>query len=121
MDKRLAFGRIVGKEVRMKETGEVGTCEFWDRVEKVFLVSLESKVSEFNPDGTCYCGSHRKGVIFLSEMEKKLADNLAKAAAALPESKREFLLGYAEGVAAMTEAKGPAAPAVEDKPEEPAS
>ena len=34
-------------------------------------------------------------------MEKKLADSLAKAAAALPESKREFLLGYAEGVAAM--------------------
>lgn len=66
-------------------------------------------------------GSHRKGVIFLSEMEKKLADSLAKAAAALPESKREFLLGYAEGVAAMTEAKAPAAPAVEDKPEEPAS
>ena len=58
---------------------------------------------------------------FLSEMEKKLADSLAKAAAALPESKREFLLGYAEGVAAMTEAKEPAAPAVEDKPEEPAS
>lgn len=54
----------------------------------------------------------------MSEMEKKLADSLAKAAAALPESKREFLLGYAEGVAAMTEAKGPAAPAVEDKPEE---
>lgn len=60
-------------------------------------------------------------MIFLSEMEKKLADSLAKAAAALPESKREFLLGYAEGVAAMTEAKEPAAPAVEDKPEEPAS
>lgn len=57
----------------------------------------------------------------MSEMEKKLADSLAKAAAALPESKREFLLGYAEGVAAMTEAKGPAAPAVEKKPEEPAS
>lgn len=55
VDKRLAFGRIVGKNVRMKETGEVGTCEFWDRVEKVLLVSLESKVSEFNPDGTCYC------------------------------------------------------------------
>ena len=55
----------------------------------------------------------------MSEMEKKLADSLAKAAAALPESKREFLLGYAEGVAAMTEAKNPAAPAVEDKPEEP--
>ena len=47
----------------------------------------------------------------MSEMEKKLVDSLAKAAAALPESKREFLLGYAEGVAAMTEAKEPAAPA----------
>ena len=57
----------------------------------------------------------------MSEMEKMLADSLAKAAAALPENKREFLLGFAEGVAAMTEAKNPAAPAVEDKPEEPAS
>ena len=37
----------------------------------------------------------------MSEMEKKLVDSLAKASAALPESKREFLLGYAEGVAAM--------------------
>ena len=64
---------------------------------------------------------HQERSDFLSEMEKKLADSLAKAAAALPESKREFLLGYAEGVAAMTEAKEPAAPAVEDKPEEPAS
>ena len=38
----------------------------------------------------------------MSEMEKKLVDSLAKAAAALPESKREFLLGYAEGVAALS-------------------
>lgn len=57
----------------------------------------------------------------MSEMEKKLADSLAKAAAALPENKREFLLGYAEGVAAMAEAKNPAGPVMEDKPEEPVS
>ena len=57
----------------------------------------------------------------MSEREKKLADTIAKAVTQLPEGKREFLLGYAEGVAAMTEAKEPAAPAVEDKPEKPAS
>ena len=41
----------------------------------------------------------------MSEREKKLADAIAKAATQLPESKREFLLGYAEGVAAMTAQK----------------
>ena len=55
MDKRLAFGRIVEKQVRMKESGEIGVCEFWDRVEKVFHVSLESYKSKFNPDGICIC------------------------------------------------------------------
>lgn len=37
----------------------------------------------------------------MSEREKKLADTIAKAVTQLPEGKREFLLGYAEGVAAM--------------------
>lgn len=55
MDKRLAYGRIVGKYVCMSETGEVGICEYWDRVEKVFLVSLDSYKSRYNPDGICYC------------------------------------------------------------------
>lgn len=42
----------------------------------------------------------------MSEREKKLADTIAKAVTQLPEGKREFLLGYAEGVAAMA-AKNP--------------
>ena len=39
----------------------------------------------------------------MSENEKKIAQSLTKALEVLPESKREFLLGYAEGVAAMAE------------------
>lgn len=35
--------------------------------------------------------------------EKEIAKTLAKAFEALPDKKKEFLLGYAEGVAAMTE------------------
>lgn len=38
----------------------------------------------------------------MSEKEKKLAENLAKAVEKLPVEKREFLIGYAEGVAAAT-------------------
>lgn len=53
MDKRLAFGRIVGRKVRMIRTGEIGTCEYWDKVEKVFMISLESFKSRFNPEGIC--------------------------------------------------------------------
>ena len=41
----------------------------------------------------------------MSEREKKLADAIVKAATQLPEGKREFLLGYAEGVAAMAAQK----------------
>lgn len=55
MDKRLAFGRIVGKKIRMKTTNEIGVCEYYDRVDRVFLVALTSKVSRCNPDGICYC------------------------------------------------------------------
>ncbi len=55
MDKRLSFGRIVGKMVRMVETGEVGTCVFYDKIEKNFLVELESYKNKYNPDGICYC------------------------------------------------------------------
>lgn len=55
MDKRLAFGRIVGRKVQMKETGETGTCEFYDWCEHVFLVSLKSYENECNPDGICTC------------------------------------------------------------------
>ncbi len=37
----------------------------------------------------------------MSEREKQIAENLAKACELLPDDKKEFLLGYAEGVAAM--------------------
>lgn len=37
----------------------------------------------------------------MSEREKKLADTIAKAVTKLPDGKVEYLLGYAEGVAAM--------------------
>lgn len=39
----------------------------------------------------------------MSEREKQIAENLVDAFTKLPDSKKEFLLGYAEGVAAMTE------------------
>lgn len=41
----------------------------------------------------------------MSEKEKDTAKTLAEAFEALPDSKKEFLLGYAEGVAAMAEKK----------------
>lgn len=41
----------------------------------------------------------------MSEKEKQLAEKLATACEQLPDGKREFLLGFAEGVAAMTERK----------------
>lgn len=40
-------------------------------------------------------------VTTMSEKEKKIAKALAEAAKALPDEKKEYLLGYAEGVAAM--------------------
>lgn len=39
----------------------------------------------------------------MSEREKRIAENLADAVSRLPDSKKEFLLGYAEGVAAMAD------------------
>ena len=39
----------------MKDSGEIGVCEFWDRIEKVFQVSLESYRSKLNPGGICTC------------------------------------------------------------------
>lgn len=39
----------------------------------------------------------------MSEREKQIAENLVDAFTKLPDNKKEFLLGYAEGVAAMTE------------------
>lgn len=37
----------------------------------------------------------------MSEREKTIAENIAKACALLPENKKEYLLGFAEGVAAV--------------------
>ena len=37
----------------------------------------------------------------MSENERRIAESLALAFELLPDSKKEFLLGYAEGVAAM--------------------
>ena len=42
-----------------------------------------------------------KGSDNVSEKEKQIAENIVKACELLPEGKKEFLLGYAEGVAAM--------------------
>jgi hypothetical protein len=51
----------------------------------------------------------------MSEAEKTTLMKLAEAMEALPESKREYLMGYAEGVAAMREA---GRKATEEKTEE---
>ena len=37
----------------------------------------------------------------MSEREKQIAEKLAAACEQLPDGKKEFLMGYAEGVAAM--------------------
>lgn len=37
----------------------------------------------------------------MSEKEKHIGEKLAKACEILPDAKREYLIGYAEGVAAM--------------------
>ena len=39
----------------------------------------------------------------MTERERELIKNIAKALSILPDDKKEFLLGYAEGVAAMAE------------------
>ncbi len=51
----------------------------------------------------------------MSEREKKIAEKLAAACEQLPDSKWEYLLGYAEGVAAMAEKQ---ASKEQDKPSE---
>lgn len=50
----------------------------------------------------------------MSEKEKALVESLTQACDQLPEEKREFLLGFAEGVAAM--AKKKEQPPVEERP-----
>ena len=41
----------------------------------------------------------------MSEKEKQIIQSLKKSVNMLPDDKREFLRGYAEGVAAMAEKK----------------
>ena len=41
----------------------------------------------------------------MSEKEKEVAKALAEAFNVLPDAKKEYLIGYAEGVAAMAEKK----------------
>lgn len=40
----------------------------------------------------------------MSEQERAIAQTIAEAIQVLPDGKREYLIGYAEGVAAMAEA-----------------
>lgn len=51
-----------------------------------------------------------KGGQKVSEETKKLGAALAEALEALPEHKREYILGFAEGVAAMAAAKAERTP-----------
>ena len=55
MDKRLSFGRIVGKMVRMVDTGEIGLCVYYSKIEKEFQVELDSFKNKHNPAGICFC------------------------------------------------------------------
>jgi hypothetical protein len=41
----------------------------------------------------------------MTDVERRIAESLATALELLPDSKKEFLLGYAEGVAAMAARK----------------
>ena len=46
-------------------------------------------------------GQKEKGGPQMNEMEKKIAQNIEAAMQCLPEEKRQYFLGFAEGVAAM--------------------
>lgn len=46
----------------------------------------------------------------MSDQDKDIARALAAAFAALPDHKKEYLIGYAEGVAAMAEKEQPQLP-----------
>ena len=50
----------------------------------------------------------------MSEKERHIAEKLAKACEVLPDSKREYLIGYAEGVAAMAAKKALASKETEE-------
>lgn len=44
----------------------------------------------------------------MKQKEKQIAENLVNAFNALPDEKKEYLIGFAEGVAAATEKKSAA-------------
>lgn len=46
----------------------------------------------------------------MSEKEKQIAEKLATACEQLPDNKQEFLLGFAEGVAAMADQRKEGSP-----------
>ena len=46
----------------------------------------------------------------MSAREKEIIQSITKAVATLPEEKREFILGYAEGVLAMADRAQPSEP-----------
>ena len=43
----------------------------------------------------------------MSEREKIIAQNIEKAVASLPEDKKQYFMGFAEGVAAMASLRDP--------------
>lgn len=53
----------------------------------------------------------------MSDKEKKIAQNIAKALNAIPDDKKEYFLGFAEGVEAAVKRKGKAEKAETDKSE----
>lgn len=50
----------------------------------------------------------------MSEKERNIAESLTRACELLPDGKKEYLIGYAEGVAAMAEAANSAPAADKD-------
>ena len=66
-------------------------------ISKIFILGVDI-VSPL-----CYYGltELETEVKTVSENERRIAESLAVALEMLPDSKKEFLLGYAEGVAAM--------------------
>lgn len=59
--------------------------------------------AQCNLTGSSYRGIQRRitRVLIMGNDEKKLCQRLALAVEALPNDKREFIMGYAEGVIAM--------------------
>ena len=61
------------------------------------------RITSFRGDSTISIIAIQQEVIHMAEKEKQIAQALADAVAILPEEKKEYFLGFAEGVAAMAE------------------